>query len=241
MGVARKLFPRIALLYGAIGAAASPTTEPKLVELVRQHGQCEVEARGGEIGVSRRHALALASQSDAPVHYCDFDRLLHWMRVAPTELGHVLAQAARAEHTYTILGRTPVAFATHPEHQQRTEELTNVVASRWLGRTVDVTAGSCAMTAATARLILNHSKAPTNATDAEWPAIVARAGGTIGYVETDGLSFETADFHAPEIAAAGSLEVWLERLASQPDAWAVRTRLALESIEAIAAVARGEK
>ncbi|HUE75698.1 MAG TPA: hypothetical protein VMP10_02630, partial [Chloroflexota bacterium] len=236
--IARDMMPKIGLLYNSVSATASPSTDARLVELVGKFGACQVESRGGEIGSSRRHALALASQDNVAIHYCDFDRLLHWMQTAPAELASLLLQSGRAD--YTMIGRTPEAFATHPEYQRRTEELTNRVFSLWYGSEVDITAGSCAMTPATARLILDHSVAPTNATDAEWPAIVFRAGGKLEYVETDGLSFETADYFADEIAQAGSLDAWLAEQSRLPETWVQRTRLALESMEAIVAALSAE-
>jgi hypothetical protein len=238
LSFARDMMPKIGLLYNSVSATASPSTDVRLIDLVGQYGACQVETRGGEIGSSRRHAIALASQDNVAIHYCDFDRLLHWIRTAPTELGSLLLQTGRAD--YTMIGRTNAAFDTHPEYQRKTEALTNRVFSLWYGSEVDITAGSCAMTPATARLILDHSVAPTNATDAEWPTIVSRAGGSLEYVETEGLSFETADYYSDEIARAGSLEAWMEDQSRFPETWVQRTRLALESMEAIVAVLNAE-
>ena len=95
---------------------------------------------------------------------------------------------------------------------------------------MDVTAGSNGTSLAGATTILAHSIEPTNATDCEWPLIVANQPEMqVQFIETDGLAFETATFFGDEVFAA----------ADSAENWAKRVQLARESVEASLRFANG--
>ncbi len=234
---AERLLGRVADLYEAVVVVPTVDTSPRLLRaLAGTTTVAPLAESSGAIGVGRRHALRLGLATGAGhLHYCDLDRLLHWIGSYPEELAAVLESIR--QYDYLILGRTRRAFATHPRVQRDTEAITNHAYSIWHGATVDVTAGSCGVSRRAADRLLRRSTAPTNATDAEWPAIIKlSAGYAVGYLETEGLEFETPDYFGDEIAAAGSLEEWLDRRSKPLDAWIARTRLALESMEALRGV-----
>lgn len=233
-----RLFACLSDLYEAVVVVPTSDTSPRLLEALQGALVRPLAESNGCIGVGRRHALRLGLESGAGhLHYCDFDRVLHWIGRYPEELASALEQIRR--HDYLILGRTPRAFATHPRVQRDTESITNHAFSLWFGEQVDVSAGSCGVSRQAAELILHRSTAPTNATDAEWPAIVRLSrDGSVGYLETEGLEFETPDYFPDQIALAGSLEAWLEERSKPISSWIARTRLTLESLEALAAVTR---
>lgn len=232
--------PSLARRYAGGVVVASPETVASTLRAVAEAGfeVCADATSRGAIGEARRRALAGALRLGAEaIHYCDFDRLLHWQATYPDELARVVARCGRAP--YLIIGRTSRAFATHPLVQIDAEAATNHAISRLLGREVDVTAGSCGCSAAGARLILAHSVAPTNATDGEWPAIVALLGnGALDYVETEGLEFETGDLYPEEVAALGGYDAWLAARSIPLEAWESRLRLAHETICAALAIVR---
>ncbi len=219
-------------MYETIAVVPTSATSPLLLETLQGTVVEPLEESNGSIGVGRRHALRLGLESGTPhLHYCDFDRILHWIWRYPQELASVVE--AIQQHDYLILGRTERAFATHPRVQRDTEGITNHAFSLWFGHPVDVSAGSCGVSRRAAERLLEGSTAPTNATDAEWPALVRlMKGGRVGYLQTEGLEFETPDYFEDEIAQAGSLEAWLEERSRSLSGWISRTRLTLESIEA---------
>ena len=228
-------------LYRSTHVVATPQTDARLITLLRAAGAAVSTGADRRIGVGRRQAILDAVQAGAAtVHYCDFDRLLHWLRVAPAELHAVLDQfTAPCTFDYLILGRTAAAFATHPRVQRETETVTNHAFSAWFGQPADVGAGSCGVTAHGAALIAQHSHEPTNATDAEWPAIVqCLAPGRVRYRATEGLSFETADYYPAEIAQAGGESQWREQVYERPEMWLQRLELSHNSVRAMLSAAQ---
>lgn len=234
---AHRLFARVRGLYEAVAIVPTPATSPHLLNALDGAVVSPLEESAGAIGVGRRRALQLGLEAGANhIHYCDFDRLLHWIGRYPQELAGILQEIQR--HEYLIIGRTSRAFGSHPRVQRDTEAITNHAFSLWFGAPVDVAAGSCGVSRPAAQLLLQRSTAPTNATDAEWPALVQVSWpGSVGYAETEGLEFETSDYFPEEVAAAGSVERWLEERSKPLDAWIARTRLTLQSLEALRAVA----
>jgi hypothetical protein len=234
----RRFLDDLKRIYEAIIVVPTSATTPRLLEVLPGTVVESLSESNGCIGVGRRHALKLGVETGSThLHYCDFDRALHWIGRYPEELAEVV-EAVR-QHDFLMVGRTDRAFDTHPRVQIDTERITNHGFSLWYGEEVDVSAGSCGVSAAAARLILDRSVAPTNATDAEWPALVRLAPGMkVGFLRTEGLEFETPDYVAEEIAAAGSLEAWMALRSGSLDGWIGRTRLTLESLEALRDVVR---
>jgi len=241
VGATDRLLGRVLELYESVAIVPTSATSPELLAALQGAIVEPLAESNGAIGVGRRHALRLGLRSGAEhLHYCDFDRLLHWIGHYPRELASVLD--AIRQHDYLILGRTARAFDSHPLVQRDTENVTNHAFSLWFGRAVDVAAGSCGTSRRGAELILERSVCPTNATDAEWPALVSHHLGRecVGFLETEGLEFETPDYYVEEIAAAGSLAAWLEERSASPANWVARARLALESLQALDAVERAQ-
>lgn len=235
----KRLFARVLELYEAVAIAPTSLTSPLMLEALKGSMVEPLAESNGSIGVGRRHALRMGLRTGAShLHYCDFDRILHWIGRYPEELAPTLEKIQ--EHDYLIIGRTDRAFATHPRVQRDTETITNHAFSLWYGQPVDISAGSCGVSRRATKLLLEKSVAPTNATDAEWPALVQLAPGmTVGQLRVEGLEFETPDYCPEEIAQAGSLETWLEERSKPLSAWIARTRLTLESLESTLAVSEG--
>ena len=232
---------RAALLrqYDAVYLAVSPATDARVPALLAEHGVQRVPG-GAEIGTARRAALraALADGHDAFLAI-DFDRWLHWAGTYPEELAAVPARIdqQRPRRWYACLGRTARAFATHPTVQRMTETVTNTALSLALGRRLDAVAGASWLSRAGAELILPRSIETTNATDLEWPALIALVDDRrIGMLRCEGLEFETAAFYPDDIAAAGGLDAWLRLTYDHPESWQSRAQLAADSIAALARV-----
>ena len=227
--------PNLSQIYRFLVIVATSKTDPGTVASLENAGVMVLPDGTKEIGANRRRALrhGLAQENGdgagAPfLHYCDFDRLLHWSLHYPRELRGVVKVKIPAAD-YLVLGRTPAAFESHPNAQRMTESLTNRVFSFIHGQEMDVTAGSCGLSRAAAEQIMRHSMEPTNATDTEWPLIIARlapADLAVSYLATQGLAYETATFlGAAARAAADHPENWQRRLGLARDSVAAAIRL----------------
>jgi hypothetical protein len=228
----RRHIGRILDVYDGVAVVPTMGTSPRLLGVLAEAIVEPLDESNGAIGIGRRHALKLGLRSaSSHLHYCDFDRLLHWIDRYPSELAAIVQEIQR--YDYLITGRTERAFATHPRVQIDTESITNRAFSLWYGKDVDVTAGSCGLSRRAADLILERSASRSNATDTEWPALVHAAAMDIGFARTDGLEFETPDYFQDQIAEASSLDAWVEERSRPVEAWISRTRLTLESLEAL--------
>lgn len=178
-----------------------------------------------KIGWRRLGAVREAAALAPAVHLCDFDRLLHWHRCWPGELDAVLARIPAAD--LLLLGRTGRAWATHPAHQQETEQLANRVVSRLYGAEVDVCSGSRGLSRRAVEYLAAHGRVRDVGADGEWPILLRRAGGFVcEHLPTEGLEFETGDRFPEEVAAAGGLAAWNAARDRDAGRWVSRTRLA---------------
>lgn len=194
-------------------------------------------ADGIGIGRLRRNTLELASQHSAASHaiYCDADRVLHWAEFYPDEF-RAVSEAVRA-FDFTVLGRTPRAFESHPRTQRDTETVINRLFGQVSGFAWnDVTSGARGVSRAAAEVIVAQVEDNELSTDISWPMYLQHHGEprswSIGYVEAEGLEFETADRFADEVSAIG-YAAWLDRLENDPHEWAFRFDLARVEIEAL--------
>lgn len=223
-------------LYIRMVAACTRATSARTLAALESHDFEVVLSDSGRVGESRRNAvrLLLADPSVNWIHYADLDRLLHWQYNYPHELRRTLALAPGSD--YIALGRTERALQTHPQVQILAETLTNAAFSALigLGAPFDVVAGSFLISRRAGDIIVSLSTDPSGATDLEWPALVFReTGSTPECRRLEGLEFETADYYRVEIQRAGSLAAWISATYDRPAVWAVRTKLALDSIVAL--------
>ena len=224
--------PILRELYGFLLVIATPNSDPRTISALRNGGIDVILEGTDEIGTNRRQVVALGLRKGATpfLQYCDFDRLLYWTWYYPQELAQLVSGAVPGAD-YLAIGRTAEAFASHPPVQQELEALTNRVFSYVFGHEMDVTAGSCGLSRAAAEHILRHSQEKSNATDTEWPMIIACLAPpelTVDYIAVQGLAFETTTFYGPGAYAA----------ADHAANWARRTRLARDSIEAVMRISR---
>jgi len=236
-----RTWPGLAAHFDAIAVQTSAQTTAPLLQRLTDHGvrlgRESVDA-AANIGRVRRHAVALALQLDRPfVLYCDFDRILHWAEHHPRELIDVAARVQ--QYDFTVLGRTPRAFGTHPRLQRDTEAIINHVFERVSGRPWDMGAGARGLSRRAAQAIVANSVDDTLGNDVSWPLQLQRMGDfTLGYLETEGLEFETADRFPDEVAAAGGLPDWIDQLDDDPAHWAMRLDLARVEVMAMIPFAR---
>jgi hypothetical protein len=181
-----------------------------------------------------RDALQVACAPDVDrVVHCDFDRLLHWLATYPQELRGILDGPQLRAHDYLQCGRTPRAFRSHPSTQTRTEGLLNATLSRLLDLDPprDFYA-SCF--AAAPPIIARLATLPAwnrYGFYATWPFVAWRTAANPGYLEAEGLEWETPDRYQAEIHAEG-YEAWLTRVQTTAE-WVRRVRVVEDGVWAL--------
>ena len=223
---------KIISVYPETTIIASQDTCSQTIEVLRDGG-CRVRIQPGRgVGDARREVLRTALREKiGHIHLCDLDRALHWANTYLKELKSLRCLIPKRD--LLILERTPRAFETHPRPQRVTESITNQVFSLVIGRHVDVNAASRGISHRAARILLEHSRAPGFETDVEWPLIIKlRSNLNIGYLEVEGLEYETHLKHRGAIRDAGGIGKWKSLLEKDPEEWLKRVRVAQSMIEA---------
>lgn len=236
-------WPRIAPLFSTVAINASPDTGDKLIDFLRERGaRIQLQPESDEEGVlrlgeARRDVVIDALTSATPTGathalHCDFDRILHWAEFHLAELQQVVDQLLACD--FTVLGRTPRAFDSHPRVQRDTERIINHVYGLVSGRQWDITAAARGISRRAADTIAQGCDERSLAVDGVWPLFVQQQPDlTMAYIETEGLAFETVDRFMDEADALGGVQAWLDRFDADPRRWAFRSKLAWIEIEAM--------
>jgi hypothetical protein len=237
--IARTL-PVITAIFDRVIVQASASANADCLQFFRQAGAEVFQDRsnpatnGSKIGWLRRLSVERTVRSEcAHLIYCDSDRVLHWAEFYADEFR--LISEAVCQFDFTVLGRTTRAFDSHPCTQRDTEPIINRIFGQVSGHAWnDVTSGARGLSRAAAQAIVAHCDDDELSTDVSWPLYLQHNGPwSLGYIETDGLEFETADRFADEVAAAGGYAAWFDRLENDPQEWIARLHLARIDIEAM--------
>jgi len=163
------------------------------------------------------------------IHYTDFDRLLRWVETRPDEWRRTVEIVRSSE--CLVIGRTELAYRTHPEAIRKTEAISNMVISHLLNKNVDVSAGSKGFSREAAEFLMENCQ-PGHAlgTDGEWPLVLQRGGFDIDYLEVDGLDWESADRHRGEAASVDEQHKAAAIFDADPDHWKHRVDVAFEIV-----------
>ena len=217
--------PRLRMLYRDIAVTTSPPTSPRIVELLRSAGifagTPATNTRGPLYRMAVRGTLRTTASA---IHYVDFDRALHWLRVAPRELRAVLRLTRR--HATILIGRTALAHASHHRPLWATEGVVNRLMADELGvkGRLDLLVPSFTLSPGSARELLRRSRARGEELYGEWAAIVAGLDPEPAYIECRGLDWETPDRHRRTVRRVG-LATWRRRQET-PAEWTLRTEMA---------------
>jgi len=229
LGRFQKLLPQLNQVYASIAISLPPDADNEIIRALEAQNICIAVKRDWSHG--RHAALAKALESNADhIHYCDFDRLLHWVETRPDEWLDIITQSQTTD--CLIVGRTERAYQTHPRALVETEAISNVVASQLLGRKMDLSAGSKSFSRKAAQYLMQHSP-PGRALgmDAEWTLLLHYAGFRVDYVEADGLDWESADRYADVAADRDAQQRAADAYDADPKHWARRVEIALEIVE----------
>jgi len=233
----RRVLPVLTQVFDGLAIHASHGTHAPSLDLfahagaVIAHGLPNEAVERFKLGQARRDSVALTLKLNCDfVLYCDCDRMLHWAERYPEELAHVVARLEG--HDFTVLGRTPRAFDSHPRIQRDTEAIVNHVFATVSGHAWDVTAATRGLSRRAAQAILAGCPDVEVSTDVSWTLFLQNAGGfSFGYIATDGMEFETADRYQDQVQEAGGLSQWMAQLDADPAKWARRLDMARVEIE----------
>ena len=215
--------------YDSHLTAITAGTSLEVVKALKDNGWVIVEPRS-RVGVehitdSRRRVLrASMDHGSAYTHPVDMDRALHWALSRPEELRS--ATATIPLHDFLILGRTKRAMDTHPRNQAETEALANKVFGLITGREMDITAASRGISREAAEAILRHSRGRFFDSDSEWPIILHCLGYPLGYIEVEGLEWETHLKRSTMTLPDGRQVDPREYYEGSPESWVYRLKLA---------------
>jgi hypothetical protein len=231
-----RLLPALGEVYTAIAIALPPFAETRVVQDLQA-----IAERPGAIVLppvvtadwrtgryeALKQALVVPSSH---VQYADMDRLLRWVETRPLEWRRVAQQIEASD--CLVVGRTAQAYATHPRALVETETISNRVASHYLGRPVDISAGSKGFSRKAAELLVEVASSDrAMGSDAEWPILLSRAGFAVDYIEVEGLDWEIADHQEPAAASPERQRELAESYDSDPSNWARRVAVAAEIVQ----------
>ena len=217
-------------IFDRLLVVVTKATSAAVVEVLETSGWTIISPKSN-VGVeyisdSRRRVLRASFDAGSDfMHLVDMDRVLHWARNYPSELREVVGMIPG--HSFLIIGRTKRAFETHPRNQIDAETLANRVFSLIYGKDVDITAASRGVSREAAEVILKYSRGRFFDTDSEWPTILLCASDIeIGYVEAEGLEWETRLKRQNMTLSDGRLVDVKEYYESNPESWVYRIMLA---------------
>lgn len=228
-----RVLPALAELFEGIAVFMTAQTVVETEDALAQswvrgvRGDSGMPVGHGHLGLWRRSALgaALEARPGAKLYlFCDLDRALHWAEYHPDELRAAIAFASA--YDCTVFGRTVRAFASHPRAQRDTEALANHTFALVSGLPWDVMTACRGLSLRAAELIVARCDDDTVGSDCSWPLLCRRSGLSLGYLETEGMEFETLDRYSDEIADPEGAQAWLERFDADPQQWLGRIELA---------------
>lgn len=184
--------PEIKVIFDGIYICVSDATDRQITEICSGcFSDVKVIKKNGAAD-ARRKTLMYAldnMKTTQQIMYCDFDRLLTWIKYDKEELTNLVNRANQDVDTdYLIVGRTKKAFATHPSSWRDTEVITNKMSELAFGiEQLDITAGAAIFTIESGEKIAKMSK--HSHTDCEWPKIIFDAALRIGETKVNGLCY----------------------------------------------------
>ncbi len=222
----QRLLPQLRDAYLHLVVVLEPGSDPQMLAGLLSLTVVTVE----HWGMGRYTALQKALDVDGEyIHYVDMDRLLRWVETRPAEWRQALDAIPKSE--LLVFGRTQAAYQTHPRALVETELISNRVISHLVGCEMDVSAGSKGFSRAAATYLASRAH-PDHAmgADGEWPVLLHQAGFKVGYLEVDGLDWESADQFREQAATAQEQRQAALAYDADPKHWAYRAQVADEVV-----------
>lgn len=226
LGKAQALWPDLQARFDAIAIHVTHDTHEDWRTFLAEQGVPTREAAPAwdHIGLHRRRSLAIALDhfEHQRLLYIDPDHILRWVERLPDELDQTLNLIGRWD--CLVIGRSPESFGQAPARLRETEVAVNRVYALMTGRAWDLMMAARGFSRRAAALIVRGSREDTIGNDMAWPLQIEQARMTLGYLEADGLTYETNHVYAN---AADDAED------ADPAAWMLRIYAANQQIDAI--------
>jgi hypothetical protein len=176
------------------------------------------------IGLHRRRSLEIALDhfDGERIFYVDPDHILRWLEREPAELEEAMKLVGLWD--CLIVGRSPAAFDAAPARLRETETVVNQIYALMTGRSWDLLMAARGLSRTGAETIVRTSAENTIGNDMAWPLLIEQAGLTLGYLEADGLTYETNTAYANELR---------DDLDEDPEAWMLRVYAANQQVDAM--------
>lgn len=222
----------VASNYAGFLVVASPSTSASTIKAVAQAGfEVITGVEAPDRGLWEMVRLALSRPVDL-IHFCDFDRFVHWLTRFPDELRRLPDVWGR--HDLLMLVRSARAFSSHPPCQTLTEGIGNRLIAQRIGLvSADAFSGSYVWSRRAAGALVDAAVPRDLRFYAEGVLAPFRSGCTIGQHVVEGLEWETPDQYAEEIERLG-YDAWLERFQS-PAQWRQRVEMVHLWVESVLA------
>jgi hypothetical protein len=226
----QRYYPALSRLYESIAVAIPGDVNDEVVGGLRSLPNLRYIHAGF---LSARHSVVeLALEADTEhIHYIDMDRLIRWVETRPDELESAVERMQTVGTL--IMGRTENAYNTHPQALHQTEALANAALSHWFGAAMDFCAGSRGLSRSAAAYVLARSpRDMALRMDAEWAVLLKRGGFKVGYIEADGLDWESADQYQDRAANRERQRRLADEYDQQAEHWALRVQVAQDILQA---------
>ncbi len=162
---------------------------------------------------------------------CDFDKILHWIRVDPGEWVKLLKTIPRKD--YVAYGRSETTWKTYPISWYYPETAINHLVSKAVGFKVDVLTSVALFKRTAAEVIARKAKEKSWGSVVEWFLLPFKEGLPVGYTDANGLSWEDPDRFGEEIKAARGLKTWMSKNYDTVEEWKKRLTSAMMQVEVI--------
>ncbi|KPV65262.1 MAG: hypothetical protein AOA65_0297 [Candidatus Bathyarchaeota archaeon BA1] len=238
--LAMKYQPILDTIYDKSIVVVPSKPDSTAVKVLERLGVDVKLQKGSTLGYARKESIEHALQEEFNhIHFCDYDRILHWVMTYPEELKQITKHIPSFD--FLILGRNFRAFLSHPPVQVMFEALTNFIYFLVTNDLIDVAAMSRGMSNDVASFLIKNvqSQVFSCTSDSELPILAKKLAKylssvhedslKIGYIKVKGLEFEDADRYMLEIAKSGvSLPIWKIKMCLSPKVWKIRTKHFIE-------------
>lgn len=208
LDLARDNIGKLRYLFGSFTVVVSRKTSQMMQSLLKDMGIIMVYD-DGPLPLAYRGALKIGAMSPADyVLVVDFDRLLVWADKQFDELAKIKDIEG---YDYLLLERTQDALRTHSPMQVEAEYICNFYLSKLFGMqdTRDFFSGAWLFSKGLAWRIVEGSKAENNGFYGEWHALAMENAKNLGFMQCNGLEWETPYQYKREIETMG-MESWLK-------------------------------
>ena len=227
-------------IFDNIYLTSSPYTKSEYLEELDENGVRINKRKDNRIGRTYFDPIERAQSSNVGyVFYCDFDRILHWVKDHSEELSNFVSYLENESTKsggvdYIVCQRTEEGYKEHQESLYLTEQLPNKIISSKLDlkQPKDFLAGCFIYSSTAAKHIIDQGGHDNLSFFGAWPVLLYQKDVNIEYKKFKGLGWETPDWNKEEVDAAGGIDEFREKLNSKEE-WKKRTEMANEFVEEI--------